>query len=221
MTHLLEEAAEWRLLGLLFEYPSPQWRRELEALLLSLPDANLRALAHAALAHATEGMHHALFGPGGSVPVREVSFSSGVQLGYLMSEITAYYNAFDYHPKLAEAPDHIAVQLGFLAYLKLKQAFALAAEDQERAQLAAGAAASFLKDHLAISAEPIAQRLEQFAPDYLVEAAHRILQHTGPAPRNPYPLGSAFNDDSEELTCGESVQEDGLVQLVNVTGPEA
>lgn len=38
---LLEESAEWRLLGLLFEYPASGWRARVESLLPSLARADL------------------------------------------------------------------------------------------------------------------------------------------------------------------------------------
>ncbi len=42
---LLSESAEWRLLGLLFEYPTPLWRHSLTALLPDLSSVSLTAMA--------------------------------------------------------------------------------------------------------------------------------------------------------------------------------
>jgi nitrate reductase assembly molybdenum cofactor insertion protein NarJ len=213
VTALLTEASEWRLMGLLFEYPSADWRANLEALLPSLPDPALRALADAALQHSSEGLHFALFGPAGTVPVREVTYRGGVQFGYLMAELAAFYEAFGYEPQVEEAPDHLAVQLGFLAFLRLKQVHAMMQEDPDRAAVTADAAANFVKDHLAVQAEPVLARLENFAPDYLVDAGKWILARTGPAPVSGYPLGNP-GDEDEAMSCGTSAApESDLIQL--------
>ena len=151
---LLSEAAEWRMLGLMFEYPSDGWRANVAAVMDSIADPELRTMGEAALAQNTDGLHFALFGPAGTVPVREVTYQGGVQLGYLMSELSAYYEAFVYEPRVEEAPDHLAVQLGFVSFLKLKQASALSAGQPDQAVIAANAATEFLKTHLALQAEP-------------------------------------------------------------------
>jgi nitrate reductase assembly molybdenum cofactor insertion protein NarJ len=215
IAQLLTEAAEWRLLGLLFEYPTADWRANLEALRPSLERPELRAIADAALEVASEGLHFALFGPAGTAPVREVVYLGGVQFGHLLAELAAYYEAFGYRPKTEEADDHFAVELGFFAFLKLKQANAALSGDTEAAQLTAGAAESFLKDHLAVQAEPVLRALENFAPQYLVDAGRFILNRTGPSPRSAYPLSSPLtgDEDSETMSCGQSACDDDLIQL--------
>lgn len=213
ITTLLSEAAQWRLLGLLFEYPDDSWRSRLQTLLPDLRQENLRALGQAALNYATEGLHIALFGPAGSVPVREVTYQGGVQFGYLMAELSAYYEAFGYRPAIAEADDHIAVELGFLAYLKLKQALALASDDEEHSAVTAEAAVTFVKDHLAVMAEPVAKALEVFGPDYLIDACALVLEQTGPSPRSGYPLGANLCEGDDEMACGPSAAASDLVQL--------
>lgn len=211
---LLAEAAEWRLYGLLFEYPTARWRENLTALLPSVRDASLRALASEALELASEGLHFALFGPAGTVPVREVKYRDGVQFGYLMSELSAYYEAFGYEPHVEEAADHLAVQLGFISYLKLKQAHALVNSDPEHAQVTAEAAETFLRDHIAVQAQPVLSGLENFGPDFLVEACRRVVAHSGPAPRSAFPLGSPdFEDGEDEMACGSPAAGDSLIQL--------
>jgi nitrate reductase assembly molybdenum cofactor insertion protein NarJ len=211
---LLAEAAEWRLLGLLFEYPAGAWRAQLEALIPDLA-GNLRAMGEAALRRSSPGLHIALFGPGGSVPVREVSWRGGIQSGHLMSEIAAYYGAFGYRPSEEEASDHLAIQLGFVSFLRMKQALALSLGEIEHARIAAEAAERFIGDHIAVSAAGVAKALEAFAPEYLIEAGRRVLRLAGAAPQSGYPLsaGSFPEDDSEEMTCGSPPAENGLVQL--------
>jgi nitrate reductase assembly molybdenum cofactor insertion protein NarJ len=211
---LLSQAAEWRLLGLLFEYPAGHWRSNLEALLPSLARPELSALAEAALEQFSEGLHIALFGPAGTVPVREVTYHGGVQFGYLLAELSAYYDAFGYEPLIEEAADHLAVQVGFVAFLRMKQAMAELGEDAEHAQLAADAAGAFIREHLAVQAEPVARALENFAPPFLVAASRRIFELAGPAPRSGYPLSCPLADEKGEegRFCGPSGAGDGLTE---------
>jgi nitrate reductase assembly molybdenum cofactor insertion protein NarJ len=212
---LLSEAARWRLLGLLFEYPSGRWRGELEALLSDLQDETERGLAASALEFSSEGLHSALFGPGGNVPAREVAYLGGVQFGYLMAELAAFYEAFGYQPSPEEAHDHISVEAGFVGYLKLKQAYAAVSGDAEHAAVAAQAAATFMKEHVAMFAEPMLPRLENFAPDYLAGAGKMLLELAGPSPRSGYPLSDIIDDeiDSSEMSCGSP---DGAAEIIQL-----
>ncbi len=214
VTDLLAECAEWRLFGLLFEYPAHAWRSNLESLLPALPRSDLRGLAQAALEHSSEGLQIALFGPGGTVPVREVARQVGVQSGYLMAELSAYYEAFGYQPEVEEAADHLAIQLGFVAFLKMKQALALFQGNSEHARLTAEAADAFIKDHLAVQAEPVYHALESHAPSFLVEAGRLILQHAGLSPRSGYPWSTSLpEDDDQAMSCGPAPGGDDLIQL--------
>lgn len=212
---LLKEASEWRLFGLLFEYPTKVWRANLEALLPSLHSSELRAIAQAAMEQSSEGLHIALFGPAGTVPVREVTYQGGVQFGYLMAELSAYYAAFGYQPLIDEAADHLAVELGFLAFLKLKQAHALLAGESDAAHVTSEAFNAFLREHVAVQAEPVLKALECFAPAYLTAAGKLVLAQAGPSPRSGFPLDAAFDaeDGAEAMQCGHSTAADDLVQL--------
>ena len=104
---LLNEAAEWRLLSLLFECPSGNWRAQVEQVSRETSDPQLRKCASLALEQASEGLYHSTFGPGGPAPPREVSYSDTLQFGSLMSELETYYEAFGYHPRTKEPPKSI------------------------------------------------------------------------------------------------------------------
>ncbi|MBL8229218.1 MAG: molecular chaperone TorD family protein [Bryobacterales bacterium] len=212
---LLQEAAEWRLLGLMFEYPSETWRHQISALLADLHQTALVPLAKAALESASPGLHFALFGPAGTVPVREVTYQGGVQLGYLMSELSGYYSAFGYEHGGQESDDHLAVELGFLSFLRMKEAYATLAGNAPDAQFAAEIGESFIRDHLALMVEPISNRLAAFAPEYLTEAGRQLLDRVGPAPRSDYPLAAILTsgDDSEEMSCGPSAANEELIHI--------
>jgi nitrate reductase assembly molybdenum cofactor insertion protein NarJ len=175
----LREAVEWRLLGLLFEPPSPAWREQVRALIPETESSGLQAAAQAAVEEARESLFCTLFGPGGSAPAREASCTQAVELGSLMAELAAYYEAFGYQPATAEPPDHIAVELGFMGYLRLKEAYALACEDAERAALTAEAAERFLRQHLRVLAGPLVSALRSSGIRYLQLAGQELVRRAG------------------------------------------
>ena len=203
VTDLLREAATWRLLSRMFECPDPTWQAEIDALARELGDPDLLVAVSAAADVATEGQYHSTFGVGGPAPPREASYHETLELGSLMSEVAVYYQVFGYSPQLAEAPDHVAVEAGFVAYLKFKEAYALARGEQEHAEAAAIAAKRFVADHLAMLATPLADILATSHLDYLARASRALAARVGPRPatmRLPM-LQTASDDDESEFEC--------------------
>ena len=180
---LLRQTAEWRLMGLLLDCPSPRWSREVAAVANEIRDERLRKVSEAALAQASEGLYHSVFGPGGPASLREVHYHAGVEYGSLMSDLSRFYGAFGYKPLTHEAPDHVAVEAGFIAYLKLKRAFAHWRSQPECVAVAGDAERDFTSRHLSFIAEPLARTLEQSGIEYLTAVSKLLLEHTGPAPR--------------------------------------
>lgn len=203
---VLRDAAAWRLLGRLFECPSGAWRAEIQALDLELGDERLHAAVESALAEASEGLFHSVFGPGGPAPPREVTYHESLELGSVMSSVTGYYGAFAYQPATTEPPDHVAVEVGFLAYLRTKQAFALMAGDAERAALAAEAADRFKEQHLSLVATRLARHLAAAPASYLAMAGRILRARIGPAPGPVrFPVIQPFeDDDGSEFRCTEA-----------------
>ena len=201
---LLNEAAEWHLLSCLFSCPGPGWRERVEKLSQEIGDATLRATAEQAVAEATEGLYHSVFGPGGPAPPREASHDNCIQLGQLLSELAAYYDAFAYRPATEEVLDHVAVEVGFIAYLRLKQAYALANADPEHAATAAEAAQNFIVEHLSAIAAPLASALEQFRVQYLADAAAALARRVGPPRHSPGTAAPFTEPDGEGCAhdCG-------------------
>jgi nitrate reductase assembly molybdenum cofactor insertion protein NarJ len=180
---LIEEAAEWRLLSLLFQCPRAGWHDEVAGLSRNIADKDLAGAAHYALGQASEGLYHSLFGPGGPAPAREVSYRDAVQLGYVLSELEANYAAFHFQPRTSEPPDHVSVEADFVGYLRLKEAYALACEDPERAEVTALAARNFLAEHLAVLAHPLAHSLNASGIPFLSEAGKALVRRVGEAPK--------------------------------------
>ncbi|MEW5978825.1 MAG: hypothetical protein AB1898_23765 [Acidobacteriota bacterium] len=179
---LLREAAAWRLISLLFECPSGNWAEQVHGLARELEDPRLRQAAEASREEASEGLYHSILGPGGPVSPREVSYHETIQLGYLLSELEAYYRAFAYTPATQEARDHVSVEAGFVSYLRLKEAFALTQSATADAELTGQAAQSFQHNHLALMAEALVERLRPSGVRYLNLTAEALLSRTGPRP---------------------------------------
>lgn len=199
---LLAEAAAWRVLSLLFTRPRPGWREELERLGLQLDRAELGSLATAVSAAAREGEFLALLGPGGPVSPREVAAQPRRDPGHLLGEIEACYEAFAYVPQAEDPPDHVAVEAGFIGYLRLKEAFALAAKEAEAAVICREAAADFLAEHLAPLAAALRTNLPADGPaPYLAVAAALLADLAGPPRSAPQILPILEPDPSEDDAC--------------------
>ncbi|MBL8115134.1 MAG: molecular chaperone TorD family protein [Acidobacteria bacterium] len=198
---LLGEAAEWRLLGLLFERPREGWHESVAELAPEVADPLLQDAAAAALEEATEGMYHAVLGPSGGVSVREAGYSKSIQTGAQIADLKAFYDAFAYAPVTDEPPDHLSVEAGFLGFLKLKQAFAEMEGEPEHVSLTKEAAREFLESHMALCAQPLVVALGDTAPVYMQLAAAALAARSPEAPPQPH---SPFTEMMEgcELSCG-------------------
>ncbi|HND22293.1 MAG TPA: molecular chaperone TorD family protein [Acidobacteriota bacterium] len=207
LAQLFQEASDWRLLSLLFECPRRHWQREITKLAAQTTDPDLKEAAQAALQQASEGLYHSTFGPGGPVPGREISYHTMAQPGYLLSEVACYYAAFGYQPDSRESPDHIAIEIGFFSYLRLKEAFALAAKDAEAAQITTETAEHFMTEHLSVFGGQFSQSLVASEIPYLVAAGRSLLRRVGPRKSLPlYPASPTqpFQQDEEcGFACGE------------------
>jgi hypothetical protein len=171
VAELLAEAAEWRLLGLLFACPHGDWHEQVAALAAEVCNDRLRIAARGALQEATASGYHTAFGPGGPAAPREVSHRQSALTGDYLAELLAYYNAFAYCPPRDDPPDHIATEVDFIAYLRLKEAFAIARGDEMQTVVTAEAAQCFIQDHLATTAVLLAQSLKKSGIHYLTLAA--------------------------------------------------
>jgi len=180
VAELLRQSAQWRLIALLLSCPRDGWQDELTALARESADEPLQAAADAALTQAGEGLYHSTFGPGGPAPPREISYLRSTLSGQFLVDLRGMYEAFAYQPGNGEPPDHVAVQADFVAYLRLKEAFAHSRGDEEQAAVTAAAAQRMVEDHLSAIAEPLAQSLAASEIPYLSAAAAALRQRVGP-----------------------------------------
>jgi TorA maturation chaperone TorD len=65
-----------------------------------------------------------------------------------LADIAAYYRAFGLDTEGSERLDHIGVELDFVEFLSLKEAYALVQRDEEMLSLTRKALADFLQQHL-------------------------------------------------------------------------
>ena len=202
----LRQASEWRLLAALFSRPTADWRSEIAAARDECADAELRDACTAALDEAAEGAYYSIFGPGGPAAPREASYKSTLQLGYLLAELEAYYGAFAYQPDPLEPIDHVATEVDFIAFLRLKEALARAHGQVDAADVALSGAETFLADHLSAIAEPLCKSLQSSGFVYLQQASQQLLARVGPPVT---PAGSALGPELVQIedasfACGSS-----------------
>ena len=193
------EAAEWRLISLLFDCPNGNWFDDVKALGEQVSDRRLKQAARSAQKEASEGLFHSIFGPGGPAPGREASYRDWVQPGNLVSEINSFYDAFSFKPITNEVPDHVTVETGFIAYLRLKEAFALECFDSESAEITAETAKTFINEHLSKYAEQMSTILNSSGIEYLslagVALFKRVCRDKDKKNRRFLPV---FEDDEED-----------------------
>ena len=197
---LIEEAATWRLLGLLFERPREGWHAELSALAAEMHDGRF-GQAERAARDADEGGYLSVLGPGRSVSPREVAYRPMGDPGKILAELQGIYDAFGYAPRTEDPPDHIAVEAGFVGFMKLKLAYAAAQDEAGARQTTEAAVESFLRDHLAGFAGELARRLQDSPLEHLGLAA-AILKDRSPSA--PLPLVRGLPETDELTTCGET-----------------
>ena len=202
----LREASEWRLLSALLSRPTAAWRREMAAAHEECSHPDLREASRVALEEAAEGAYHSIFGPGGPAAPREASYRTTLQLGYLLAELEAYYGAFGYQPDPHEPIDHVATEIDFVAFLRLKEALAQARGQLDEANIARSAAEAFLADHLSAIAAPLHESLRHSGLDYLSQASQELLARVGPPRTKPGPEVAAdlVQIEDASFACGPS-----------------
>jgi nitrate reductase assembly molybdenum cofactor insertion protein NarJ len=200
----LERAAEWRLLAQVFAYPEAGWVRRLELLSECVPEARLAELAASAAREGGPGLWMRLFGPAGAVRLRAVSWESGLQPGYLLAELAAFYEAFGFAVPAGDAPDSLPVLLDFAAWLEMKLAYACVRQDPEAFAVTAKALETFRSRFLSTGAWRLFRRLEGTGPAFLIEAARAAAERSGAEPTSHVSAPQPWPDISqlEDASCG-------------------
>lgn len=177
----LERAAAWRLLAQIFAYPDAGWARRLDLLRECVREARLAELAAAARESRPE-LWMRFFGPAGPIRLRGVHWEGGLQPGYLLAELAAFYEAFGFAVPAGNAPDELSVLLDFAAWLETKLAYACMCQDAEAIEVTAKALETFVPRFVSPVAWRVFRQLEGAGPDFLVEAARLTATRSGPEP---------------------------------------
>lgn len=177
---LLEEAASWRLIGLTLERPRAGWAETILAIGGERAvDTEVAALAARAVDEASEASFLAVFGPGGEVSPREVSYRRMGDPGRILAEIAILYETFAFMPDTEEPPDHISVEVGFISFLRLKEAYASMLEHEDEARLVREASEIFIAEHLLYVVAGLESRI---GGGYLRDAVDVLAKRLGPIP---------------------------------------
>ncbi len=171
----LADAARWRFESLLFQLPGLQRQLEIESLAREIGDPRLSAWVDKVAAF-PEGEYLALLGPGGKLSPREAGYRPLSDPGQVLADLGAFYSAFAYTPGSENPDDHISSELGFLGFLRLKQAYAMMSGLESERRLVAEAIDRFVEDHLSEFAEGLARKLSEKGPEWLAQAAEQISQ---------------------------------------------
>jgi len=172
----MAEALDWRLIGLLLERPRSGWIEEAEALATETENTRLRDAVQEARG-ATEGTYLSLFAEGGFVSPRESTWRHREDPGQILADIAGFYEAFAFKPRAEDPVDHIAVEAGFIGYLFLKEARALAHGDEESAEITATARRRFIDAHIGQFAEKWADRVAATGVPHLSTAAQALANN--------------------------------------------
>ncbi|MFN0152512.1 MAG: molecular chaperone TorD family protein [bacterium] len=196
-------ASEWRLIALLLERPRANWHDEVHALAREVQSSTLRGASRVAR-DADEGSYLRVFGSGGAVSPREVTYRGMEDPGRLLSNLAGFYEAFAYRPRAEDPIDHVSVEAGFVGYLRLKEAFASSRGDEESADVAAAGAKRFVEEHVRYWAGPLVAGLVRAGAPHLVLAARSALDRAGPVPVRPAGPWTIAPRDSQDddASCG-------------------
>jgi len=158
-------AARLRAASVLFAPPRPGLPDELRGLAAPLGEgARGRILDLAALAGPDlEEEYHRVFAPAGPCSTGESDYEASCLAGKgpLLADVAGFYRAFSFNPslELRESPDHVAVELSFAAFLKLKEAHAAAGGMRDEARTCRDAFGKFRREHLDRLLSPFLGRL--------------------------------------------------------------
>jgi len=160
------DATTWRMLQ---EFSAEDWQRVFSILHWSaIGCERLQERLHAITQEQFLAEHLAIFGHTAAGELRPYEAGYGTnhvfQETHCLADVAGFYRAFGLEPCEAkrERPDHIAVELEFMHALALKEAYALAHDWGEKADICREAQTGFLRDHLG-----------RWAPSFLKSLAER------------------------------------------------
>lgn len=166
---LLEEARAYQLLALAFMYPDKGWLESLSAFLAVRKDEHgnygselerslSNSLEQSLNEHTLDGIdneYNRLFTAGETVLTPNYETEYGMDTIFAktkeLADLNGFYNAFGLElgkDSNNERPDHVSIELEFMAMLLIKEAYARNEGWDEKANLCLEARKKFLKDHI-------------------------------------------------------------------------
>jgi DMSO reductase family type II enzyme chaperone len=162
---LLAKARAYQLLSMGFMYPDSKWFQSFSEFLssgkhqyndtLSGMEQTIRDSINTNLdLKVMANEYHLLFTAGQALETApyETEYIPGEVFAKTreLADIMGFYRAFglDISPDLNERPDHVTVELQFMAMLYIKEAYAWNTDSTQRVEVCIDARKKFLKDHL-------------------------------------------------------------------------
>ncbi|MBI4125848.1 MAG: molecular chaperone TorD family protein [Deltaproteobacteria bacterium] len=174
----------YRVLALGFEVPLEKNLRELQAILQDLLEVQslgkifkkmLREVKRAK-AQDLEEEYHLLFTTKVLCPPSEGSYHL-TERGPILGDVTAFYRAFELNFLAHEGPpDSIKMELAFLSYMALKEAYAAENNMLKEAEITHEAQKSFLRDHLGRWGSGLAEKVMQNTTAPFYHSLAKFLQ---------------------------------------------
>lgn len=216
----LARADLWRLLALSFSCPDAELlesAREIAAGLLeglvergdnlSPLTADLGDALAKVEARALEHEYHALFATNVLIPPYEGDYHRA-ERGTVIGDIAAFFSAFGLSTE-GRPPDSLASELGLMAWLSLKAAYALEHGKDEELAVTLDAKASFLRDHLARWQGAFCDRLFATTGNPVYVAAANLLgavtqisvSDLNVEDVRPLELGGTPTDVEDDIAC--------------------
>ncbi len=171
------------------------------------PLAGFAEEATAADASLLEEEYHQLFTTQMLCPPNEGAYHR-TSRGAVVGDIAAFYQAFGLRAREAGGPpDSIAHQLHFLAWMALKEAYAIQQQRPAEVEVTRNATRSFMIDHLGRWAHAFVERLASATPSAFYCAAARLLMEAMEvftrefAVREVTPLGDEAPAEPDVIPC--------------------
>lgn len=220
LAETIARSACYKLLSLAFLPPgktAPGLFSGLDRIIADLPEDHRTALRPLILQAAgfegpADGEYSRLFGVSLAATPYETEYDplASVRKGHRLADLLGFYEAFGFRlsEDAKEFPDHIAVELEFMAVLLLKTAQAQLEGREEATAVCREATGKFLADHLGGWGMAFADRVEAATEDMFYRFAARLLRAfiraecrllgvealppAASAPRDPGPLACPF-----------------------------
>lgn len=182
---VLTEGVCWKFLSLLFQRPTDATVEAANTLLEELPpDLKTEAAKCVDLLRVADvrASHHSVLGSACRISPCESTYhgpgEEGLrEKGTILGDIAGFYKAFEFDPskEILEAPDHVAVELAFMSYVKLKEAYALTIGSEGAYRVCRDAGEKFLSEHLLVWIHEFIDCMsEESTHEFYKKAAHLL-----------------------------------------------